>query len=227
MLFAAFVVGGVAGWLVTHDTVGMALGATVAAVIDFLAERWARTARSPQEPPDEPVDLSGPDPESLTANAYAAMPLPARNGTVARIVASASGVDLDAAVALLSNLMWRRKAADPDDEQTRQAIMKADKEIPAELREQMKTVCEGELRLAARTSRPETDRAREFAEESLGEPLTDSALRRAALKARLGTGQTVSEMIDDTLAGGTDLAFAVATIRRVGEIQAAEFAKIR
>ena len=227
MLFAAFVVGGLAGWLFTHDTFGMAAGALVAAAIEFPAERWSRMARRPRELPAEPVDLAGPDPESLTANTYAALPLAARNGIVARLVASASGVKLDATAALLPNLMWRKKAADPDQEQTRLAIMKSDRKISAELRERMKTVCDGELHLAARTSRPESDRAREFAEESLGEPPTDSALRRAALKARLGTGQTVSELIDDTLAGSTDLAFAVATIRRVGDMQAAEFAKIR
>lgn len=227
MLFGLFVIGGLAGWILTGNYFGALAGAVVGASVALVAERALRTSRSPRAMAAEPIDLSVPTPPRLTPSRYQAMPLASRNGVVARLVASASREDPETVAALLPYLMGRKSAPTEQAEQERRLIMSANWTISPEDSEAIYAACQGELRLAAKASLPQTDRAREFATRTMGEPVSEGAMRRAALKARLGTGQSLADLIDDAVAGRVDLAFAVGTIRRVGALQAREFAKMR
>lgn len=227
MLIVIFVLGGWTGWALTGTEFGAVVGALVAAAVGLMAQYAVRTTRSREAAPAEPVDLSAPTPARLTPSTYAAMPLASRNAVVARLVAGVSGEDAEIVAALLPNLMGRKKAAVRSDEEKRQAIMAANRETTPLEREAISAACQGELRLAAQASLPQTDRAREYAAQTLGEPASEAAMKRAALKARLGTGQSLAELVDDAVSGRVDLSFAVGTIRRVGEFQAREFAKMR
>lgn len=227
MLFIAFMLGGLAGWALTGNDLGAVIGAVIAGVADLLAEHVLRTIRSRTPLPAEPIDLSVPTPSPLTPSTYAALPEASRNAVVARLLAGVSREDPETVAALLPNLMGHKKAPNKQIEAKRQLIMAANWKISPAQGQAISAACHGELRLAAHASVPQTDQAREFAARTLGGPVDDEAMRKAALKARLGTGQSLAELIDDAVSGRVDLAFTVGTIRRVGELQAREFAKIR
>lgn len=227
MLFIAFMLGGLAGWALTGNDLGAVIGAVTAGAVDLVGEHLRRTMRSQRLSPTEPIDLSVPTPTPLTPSTYGALPVASRNAVVARLLASVSHEDPETVAALLPNLMGHRRAPNKGAEQKRRLIMAANWKISPTDGQAISAACQGELRLAANASLPQTDQAREFAARTLGQPADESALRKAALKARLGTGKTLGELIDDAVAGRVDLAFTVGTIRRVGQLQAREFAKIR
>jgi hypothetical protein len=226
MLAIAFLTGGLAGWLITHEAVGSLVGAVIAAgaaiaIRPKMTAAFARKARLA-----EPVDLAAEAPARLTPESYAALPLEVRNAVVVRLVGEACGMDPEAVVPLLPNLLGRTRALTRSDWRTKQAILAATRPTPPEKRKILSAVCQGELILAARASIPTGERAREFTEKSLGAPANEKTMEKATLDARLGP-RSVAQMIDDAVAGTANFAFVVGTIRRVGEFHARQLAKMR
>ncbi len=231
MLLLGFVVGVVIG-LVAGAGFPLALAAGVVGVlVAFLipipfglySQRSAGLA--------VPVDLAAVLPDPLSREAYAQLPLAARNAAIARALAEASGSEPETVSSALPQMMGRQAISNEASQRLAAGIAAATMEGGRIDRRRYEAIMYGELDLAVRGCAPRDDRNRARIEQNLaklGMRLDDQTLLRAIMRMRLPRiGETVAGLIQGAFGGDVDLAFVVGTIRKVGERHAAEIAKVR
>jgi hypothetical protein len=227
MLAVVFVVGAIVGWAVSGSPLG-ALGLGVAAGVGVFVLQYAVGSKSVREAKIAvPVDLAAPVPASLMPDSYAALPLASRNAIVVRLVAQASGRSIDDVTELLPDLMGRTRVQTEAKLRATQSLMGSSSSAGVD-RAAAAAVCGGEVKLAARASLPTSDRIRAVVERNMGAVVDEETMTKATLTARLPRiDRSIAELIDDAVTGRANLAFVVGTIRKVGEFNAREMAKIR
>jgi hypothetical protein len=203
------------------------VGAVVAFLIPIpfglLSQRSARLA--------VPVDLAAVLPDPLSREAYAQLPLAARNAAIARALAEASGREPEIVASALPQMLGRQRISSEASQRRAAGIAATATENGRIDRRRYEAIIYGELDLAVRGCAPRDDRNRARIEQNLakfGMRLDDQTLLRAILETRLPRiGATVADLIHGAFGGDVDLAFVVGTIRKVGERHAAEIAKVR
>lgn len=227
MFLISAIIGGIIGWAGTSSVIGVVLGAVIAAVAVFALQAAIGLASVQSAAKAVPIDLGAPTPDPLTAEAYMSLPLAARNATVARFVANVAGRPVEHVVSLLAGMMGREKMSNLASQRASEAVIGEmdPSRIP---KPDYAAVCDGEVRLAARSSLPPNDRIRAIVEQNLGGAVDEATMVQAVVTTRLPRiGRSIGELIEDALDGKVDLAFVVGSIRKVGEHHAREMAKIR
>ena len=227
VFLVALIAGVLIGWFATESPIGAIGGGVVAVVVVFVLQAAVGIAVTGRARGAVPVDLSTPTPDPLTPDAYAGLPLAARNAVIVRIVSLTSGRSAEHIVTLLPELMGRQRVSNIATQEAAASLV-ADLNAACVPRASVSSVCAAEVRLAGKAALPANDRVRAIVERNWGGAVDETTMAQAILTSRLPRiDRTVTQLVDDAMSGRADLAFVVGTIRKVGEFHAREMAKIR
>lgn len=227
MFLVGLIVGASIGWVATTNIIGALVGAVLGVAVPFAAQyilgmRSVAAARK-----EVPIDLTVIVPGELTKEAYVALPLAARNGVIATLIASASSTSPEPVAGLLAGMMGRERMSNLASQRAADELIRS-LDATLVVPEQFRAVSDGEILLAARSSLPPSDRVRTVVEHNLGRAVDETVMREAVETTRLPlAGGSIRDLADRAIAGDVDLAFVVGSIRKVGEYHAREIAKIR
>lgn len=174
------------------------------------------------------VDLSGAallTADDLRGENYLSIPHAVRNGLVAIETARGAQASIEEVADLLGVMMGRTPIATQLMVDRATAISAATAPEWTD-RSRVSAIASGELRIAARSSLPTSDRARAQLRARLGHPVDEAYMGRAIVETRLTLlgSMPVAQLIVQAVNGDRDLAFVVGVLRTVGEQHAAEVA---